>query len=355
LRITGGQLYSSGNTNSPKIGTVGTGLPTAAGQTITNLAGFPDDVDPGQFVLIDLNAGVAGVDVLYFTDDNDGLQKYSLVAGSWVSNGTVGVSADDYRGLLAKVSGTTVTLFSTRRGANASTIKGGELVSLTDVSGYNGAFSATPVVLATAVTNATAFRGVAPAPVFNALPVKLLSFTAGKINNDVRLNWSVTEAVNFSHFEVERSMDGMTFSLIGKVNFQQSGNDVSLHSFMDAGILNTAPNGILYYRLKMTDINGYADYSKMITVTVDQNREGLISAWPNPFNNEIIVKSGVMITGKISLSLSDMWGRVVGSISTFVPPGANTVPFSPPAQLPKGTYFLRVLIDDKVTTLKLVK
>jgi hypothetical protein len=355
LCINAGQLCVSGNGGTPRIGTVGTGMPTTAGQTVTNLAGFPDTIDPGQFCLLDLDAGVAGADVLYYTDDGEGVEKYSLVAGNWVSNGTVGSNIDDYRGLMAKVSGTTVTLYSTMRGPNASNTKGGHLVSLTDASGYNGAFSASPVVLATAVLNSTAFRGIAPAPVFSTLPVKLVSFTAGKINNDVRLNWSATEAVNFSHFEVERSTDGMSFSAIGTLTLQQTGNGITFYNFTDAGILNATSYNLLYYRLKLADINGHADYSKMVSVAINQNREALISVYPTRFNTEIFIKTGIMTPGKINLSLSDAWGRVVRSINVFLLPGANTIPFSTPAQLPKGNYMLRVLINDKITTFKLIK
>src|SRR5262249_30763021 len=59
--------------------------------------------------------------------------------------------------------GTTVTLFATRKGGSGAA-GGGELVSLVDTSGYNGTFSGTPTLLATAATN-TSFRGVAMAPV----------------------------------------------------------------------------------------------------------------------------------------------------------------------------------------------
>jgi hypothetical protein len=355
LCIKGGQLYVTGTTNTPRVGTVGTGLPTTDGQAITNLPGFSETITPGQCVLLDLNAGVSGADVLYCAQDNTGIEKFSLVSGSWVSNGTVGVSVDDYRGFTAIVSGTTVTLFSTRRGANTSTIKGGQLVSLTDASGYNGAFSATPVVLATAVTNQTAFRGVAPAPVFNVLPIKLMNFSADKINTDVQLKWAAAEALRFSHFEVERSMNGMTFVVIGKVNLQQTGIGRTSYNYTDAGILNTTPNSMLYYRLKMVDVDEHVEYSKIVTVTVDQNRGKLVKAYPDPFINEITVRTEIMQAGKITLSLSDVWGRVVQSMNAYLPSGGNTLPFFPPVQLPKGIYFLRVEINDKITTLKLVK
>lgn len=76
----------------------------------------------------------------------------------------MGTDADDYRGLTATVSGSGVTLFATRLGGSTAT-GGGELVKLTDTSGYNAALTGTPTVLATAATN-TAFRGVALAPYF---------------------------------------------------------------------------------------------------------------------------------------------------------------------------------------------
>jgi hypothetical protein len=357
LSITGGQLYVAGTNNTPRIGTVSTGMPTTGDQNITNLPGFPDTVLPGQFAFVDLDAGIAGVDVLYFTNDNSGIKKYSLVSGNWVSNGTVGVSADDYRAFAAKVSGTSVTLYATRRGANSSPIKGGQLVSLTDASGYNGAFVATPVVLATATpTNQVAFRGVASVPIQAVLPIKLIQFTAGKINSDVQLNWTAAEAMNFGHFEVERSMDGITFSYAGRVALQHTGNSNTEYDFTDAGILNTTPlHGVLYYRLKMVDIDKQVDYSKIVTVTVNENRARLISAYPDPFINEIFVKIAVIKAGSVNVSLMDVRGQLVKSLKLFLPAGENTIRFDPPQGLQKGIFLLRVHADDKATYLKLLK
>ena len=163
--IFGGQLMVSTQSGSVvRIGTVGSGTPTTIGQTISNLPGFPLTGLPNGFLLLDLNVGVAGVDTLYVADDGAmALGKFSLVGGNWVSNGTIGVDADDYRGVSASVTGTTVTLFATRKGGSGAT-GGGELVTLVDSAGYNGALTGTPSLLATAAIN-TAFRGIARAPI----------------------------------------------------------------------------------------------------------------------------------------------------------------------------------------------
>lgn len=163
VNIFGGQLYATAGTG---VGTIGTGLPTTTGQTFAVLPGTA----PGgtttdgllAFFMADLDAGVAGVDTLYVAfDDVPALTKYSLVGGTWTANGTVGVDADNYDGVTGLVSGSTVTLYATR---SVSGSAGGQLVTLVDASGYNGAFSGTPTVLATAAAN-TAYRGVGVLPV----------------------------------------------------------------------------------------------------------------------------------------------------------------------------------------------
>jgi predicted extracellular nuclease len=164
VAIFNGQLYVSDSSGSAvRLGTVGAGLPTTAGQVITNLPAFPTSGSPYGFFFADLNPGIPGVDTLYVaSDDAAALTKYSLVGGNWMSNGTVGVTADAYRGLTGVVSGGTVTLYAVRKGGSGAT-GGGELVSIVDASGYAGTFSSSATVLATAPAN-TAFRGVALAP-----------------------------------------------------------------------------------------------------------------------------------------------------------------------------------------------
>ena len=169
VNIVNGQLYiDQYQSGTDKFGQIGTGLPTTSGQTFTELPGVGGDALPYQFAFADLDANVAGVDVLYVASQaavNGGIRKYSLVNGSWIFNGSVGAAADRYTGLTVKVSTGVVTIFSTRRGSNSSSVRGGQLVSLTDNSGYNGTLTGTPTILASVATaNTMAFRGVARVP-----------------------------------------------------------------------------------------------------------------------------------------------------------------------------------------------
>jgi DNA/RNA endonuclease G (NUC1) len=157
VSIFNGQLYISSGAGSIRIATVGTGLPTNSGNAMTSLPGMPTATNSFNGVFFaDLSASVAGVDTVYLADDGTNvLAKYSLVGGSWTSNGTIAVSGA--RGLCGSVSGTSVALFGTS-GANGTT-----LYKFTDNSGYNATLTGSVTNIATAATN-TAFRGVAFAP-----------------------------------------------------------------------------------------------------------------------------------------------------------------------------------------------
>lgn len=160
LVVSNGQLYASSTSGSYRLTTVGTGLPVTAGQTMVNLPGLPATGSPYQFLII--NAG-SGSDVLYLAHDNL-LRKYSLSGGAWVSNGAIGVASDKYRAVTGTLhTNGTVLLYAIRRNDNA-TAAGGEIVTLTDSTGYNSDFSAAVPTVIVRANEQNVFRSVVMAP-----------------------------------------------------------------------------------------------------------------------------------------------------------------------------------------------
>ncbi len=150
------QLYSSsGSATSPAIigvNQIGTGLPTTTGQTDTNLNGVDSTSSGSPYSYYLLSEGGNGIDTAYVADSGVGIEKYSLIGGTWTAEGSVALSGAT--GLTGTASGTTVTLYATNPGS---------LVQITD-STSTGTLTGAPVVtLASASTN-EAFRGVAFAP-----------------------------------------------------------------------------------------------------------------------------------------------------------------------------------------------
>ncbi|HZZ77819.1 MAG TPA: PEP-CTERM sorting domain-containing protein [Gemmataceae bacterium] len=154
--IFGGQLYATSGSGSNKgVNTVGTGLPTSSG---TPFALGPASASPYGMFLTQLNPASPGFDTAYVADDGVGIEKFSLVSGSWVASGVIGTASDAYRGLTGSVTANGVQLYATRQGGSSQGV-----VSLLDTSGYNSTITGSPSLIVALSTN-EAFRGIAYAP-----------------------------------------------------------------------------------------------------------------------------------------------------------------------------------------------
>jgi hypothetical protein len=260
--IFAGQLYvSTGSGVTPtRLGAVGSGLPTTPGQTITALPGIvsPLPQSPYAFFLADLDPGVAGLDTLYIADDNTstgGILKFSFVGGTWVPNGSAGIAADAYRGLTGVVTGTTVTLDAIRKASNTG---GGELCTITDFSGYNGSFSGSPLVLATA-GSLQAFRGVALAPVPPTL-VELVYFKSRSFSDKIRLRWATASETDTFGFHLWRSTrkNGQYRRITDEIIPAQGGSTIGVaYSFDDNDV---RLHGRYFYKLEDIDTTGISTF-----------------------------------------------------------------------------------------------
>lgn len=112
--------------------------------------------------------------------------------------------------------------------------------------------------------------------VFNAaLPVQLISFTGDAHPHYNILIWEVALVFDFSHYEVQRSIDAIHFITIGSIEGQQQSASLN-YSFQDLAF----KRGLNYYRLKMVDNDGGITYSPIISVVNQAASEWL---YPNPF------------------------------------------------------------------------
>jgi hypothetical protein len=120
----------------------------------------------------------------------------------------------------------------------------------------------------------------------STLPLKLLSFTAGKVAEMNLLKWTTTEEINTDKFEVERNT-GNGFVKIGFVNAAENSGTKKQYAFEDKQPFA----GTNHYRLKMVDKDAHAEYSKIVTVQSD-GRAG-ISIYPNPAQSRLFVEGAI--------------------------------------------------------------
>lgn len=117
----------------------------------------------------------------------------------------------------------------------------------------------------------------------SALPIDLVDLTANwQDEQGVMLHWTAENADNFSHFEVEKSINSFDFSPIATVKINTDTNDYQ--QLDNASTKRSEP--VWYYRLKMVDLDGSFDYSDIVSVEVPTNNT-TISVFPNPAREQI--------------------------------------------------------------------
>ncbi len=185
------------------------------------------------------------------------------------------------------------------------------------------------------------------------LPIQLVSFMGSLNNNVTILNWTTSSEINSANFEIERSTDGGTYSKIGTVAANGNSTTTINYSYTDndAATLSTS---FIYYRLKMTDINGSYTYSNIVTISL-ADVAGRVTVFPNPVADDALITIGAITDGKIRWKMLDNAGRTVMENSLQAKKGRNNLRINI-SKLSAGIYYLSVSgagIDQKIKVQKL--
>ncbi len=112
------------------------------------------------------------------------------------------------------------------------------------------------------------------------VPVELASFSGTLRNGNGHLSWESYSEVGFSHYEVQKSNTRNQWTSIGMVRGGKTYYDFTDRS-LEAG-------KIVYYRLKMVDLNGTIEFSHTISLSSDRDITK-IAVYPNPTSNFLFV------------------------------------------------------------------
>ena len=167
-----------------------------------------------------------------------------------------------------------------------------------------------------------------------SLPSKLGDFTAAKQLSGIKLNWETLSEQNTSHFEVERSSDGTSFTSIGRVNASGNAADRQYYSYTD----NQPVPGTNFYRLKLVDIDGALTYSRVIAVKNDKSLITL-QLFPNPVSDVLQVQIPSAQKETVTIMITDAGGKTVYSTMQQLTEGNNAASI-PVQHLSKGSYLL---------------
>lgn len=157
--------------------------------------------------------------------------------------------------------------------------------------------------------------------VSQTLPLQMIGISAGVKNNTVLLQWQTIMETDIQSFEIQKSIDGFSFSTIGSIGAFNTENNH--YTFTD----NDFSNNIQYYRLKVIEQDGSNYFSKTVVVQTVNNAQKLsvtgsgnslyLSNIPTVFNNT-----------KSTILLYDYSGRKIYQQQVYINGKNSVVHFS---------------------------
>lgn len=155
---------------------------------------------------------------------------------------------------------------------------------------------------------------------FRILPVEFMYVDAffRRENREVLVTWATAKEWNNSHFEIQRSDDGLkTWKTLDNVPGKGWSDAKTDYRFVDE--FTPLIGGLLYYRIKQVDFDGSFALSKVVAVRVPQliETKGTWIIYPNPVRNQPVRLELVDAQGyrgePISLRIIHPMGQAVSS------------------------------------------
>lgn len=164
----------------------------------------------------------------------------------------------------------------------------------------------TNTVFATGLTNLTVSELILAGSL--ALPLTWGTISAQRQATGVVVKWTTEQEQQVSHFDVERSQDGVTWvTAIARV---PATNQSTQQAYQQTD--PSRYSGLLYYRIRQTDLDGRFTLSRTVRVEADASMT-LLQVQPNPASNWFSVagvaadKIGTVAVYNISGALVKIW------------------------------------------------
>lgn len=115
------------------------------------------------------------------------------------------------------------------------------------------------------------------------VPVELVSFEASIQDENIVLSWKTASEIDNAGFEIERSKDGLNWQILDFVKGHGTTIEPQSYKWID-----TAPlASVSYYRLKQIDNTEAFEYTKIISIALDDRKHSEVLLWPNPAHENL--------------------------------------------------------------------
>src|SRR5690606_894681 len=186
--------------------------------------------------------------------------------------------------------------------------------------------------------------GSFPISVFTPTAIHLGNIAAENISGTRnRVTWNSLSEDEGDYYELERSLDGKQFERIQTIPGR---NEASSYTVIDENGIT----GVNYYRLKMIDKSGNAEYSNIVTATVVAKGGFDVVAYPNPAKNNLTVEVRGVQGANAQVQVMDVTGKLIKLVE--MDGNQTTIDLQGMAS---GVYLMKYADDNQTRTIRVTK
>jgi hypothetical protein len=187
------------------------------------------------------------------------------------------------------------------------------------------------------------------------LPVSFLGMqTDCEQGGKVIIKWQTASEINAHYFDIERSVDGINWLVVGRVDAKGNTSYISNYSFTDG----TVPSNFKgYYRLRQFDFDGEHELFAPAYAHCIGTGDNIFGIFPNPSDGNvyIYINAANYLDGEVELALIDGIGRVVQKETLNIHEGSGNFHINFQDKQ-SGMYYLQITFNNgEIMGTKLIK
>ena len=180
------------------------------------------------------------------------------------------------------------------------------------------------------------------------LPVKINSFTGSAEGDYNKLSLTVDGESEMAYYNVERSIDGNTFSKIGTI-YPNNNYSSTTYVYKDQGVGNKS----YYYRIKA--VNRDQSYTYSSNVYISRNSSESMNVLGNPFKDKIQLSIKLIQQGSATLNLFDGGGKLIKTEHIDMNSGQNFYTLGGLSGITAGVYYVEAIVNKNHWKVRLIK
>lgn len=181
------------------------------------------------------------------------------------------------------------------------------------------------------------------------LPIELVSFEASALPNEriIELTWETLSEINNDYFVVERSLDGINWEYVTKVD--GAGNSSIAITYLTHDF--TPHSKLSYYRLMQVDFDGQFTYSFVRSVVLNSDNmttSNELLIYPNPATSLLNFQFDEFDKDELIIFIYDVSGKVVLGETIQLTNGQGLYTVTDLSMFNPGSYIVTITVGDEI-------